>query len=79
MANHINSGQLQSGTSYPVAHFSSYTVYAASTSTITTTAATKTATYTVPAANCLTITDLADSVSVNAAFVVVGLVSVTKD
>lgn len=76
MANHVNSGALSSGASFTVANFSSYTVYAASTSTVTTkVGGTTVATYTVPAANAITITDLADTVSVNASFQVVGLVS----
>lgn len=76
MANHINSGTVTSGNSYNVASFYSYSVYAASGSTVTTTVnGTTGATYTIPAANVLTITDLADSVSVNANFRIVGLVS----
>jgi hypothetical protein len=75
MANHQNSGALSSGASYGVSNFASFSVYAANGSTVTTTASGKTGTYTIPASGVLTITDLADSVSVNAAFAVVGLTS----
>jgi hypothetical protein len=76
VANHVNSGALNSGASFTVANFSSYTVYAASGSVVTAKVGGSTvATYTLPAANALTITDLADTVSVNASFQVVGLVS----
>ncbi|HEX4461913.1 MAG TPA: hypothetical protein VIA18_28230 [Polyangia bacterium] len=80
MANHVNSGPLLSGATFPVSTFSAYSVYAASTSTVTTTVTGGgVATYTVPTAGVLTINDLADTVSVNAAFEVVGLVSVTRE
>lgn len=79
MASHLNSGTITSGGSYPVSAFSSYTVYAANTSTVTTKVnGNVVATYTVGTTGTLTITDLADSVSVNANFVVVGLLSNTQ-
>lgn len=76
MASHLNSGSLNSGATYPVSMFSSYTVYAANGSSVTTKIAGNTvATYTMGATGVLTISDLADSVSVNAGFQVVGLLS----
>lgn len=79
MANHANSGTQSANASYPVANFVSYTVYAAAGSVVTATAGSKTTTYTLPAANMMTITDLADSIAVNATYVVVGLVSQSQD
>ena len=80
MANHLNSGALNSGASYPVSTFSSYTVYAANTSTVTAKVGGATvATYTMGTTGTLTINDLADTVSVNASFQVVGLVSANQD
>jgi hypothetical protein len=79
MANHLNSGALAGNASYGVSMFSSFSVYAANASTVTLTAGAKTATYTVGSSGVLTVTDQADSVSCNNAFVVVGLVSTTVD
>jgi hypothetical protein len=78
MANHGNSGAQLANAVYTVATFVSYTVYAANGSTVTAAVSgTNVATYTVGATGALTISDLADTVSVNAAFRVVGLVSTT--
>lgn len=79
MANHLKSGALTSGTDYPVSMFSSYTVYAANASTVTVKVnGSSVGTYTMGSTGILTITDLADTVSVNANFQVVGLLSTSQ-
>jgi hypothetical protein len=64
---------------YPVARYSKFTVYAAATSTVALSAddgSTFSATVAIPAVGYLTITDLATHIQVNAAFRVIGEVSI---
>lgn len=79
MANHHSSGAQAMNAKVNVGNYVQYTVYAASTSTVTVydEDGTSLGTYTVPSSGILTITDLANQVAVNAAFRVVGLVSTT--